>query len=144
MIAGNAELLSAFSNPSIAHSDKENVLEGLIRRTAPSHTTANFLRVLLRNDRLTDLSEINERFAFELDERSGQISAEVLSARELADSERADLRTNLERLTGKKVNLNFGVDPNIIGGVVTRIGSKVYDGSVRTQLDNLKQELVSG
>ena len=144
MVVGNAELLSAFSNPSIAHLDKENVLEGLINRASPSRTTANFLRILLRNDRLTDLPQINERFAYELEERSGQISAEVLSARELGENERADLRTNLERLTGKQVNLNFGVDPNIIGGVVTRIGSTVYDGSVKTQLENLKQELVNG
>jgi F-type H+-transporting ATPase subunit delta len=90
------------------------------------------------------LDEINERFATVLEERSGVVSANVTSARELPDSEKSELRLNLEKLTGKRLNINFGIDENIIGGVVTRIGSTVYDGSVRTQLENLKEQLVNG
>jgi len=93
---------------------------------------------------LMGLDEINERFALVIEERSGVVSAKVTSARELPDSERTELRSNLEKLTGKRLNINFGIDENIIGGVVTRIGSTVYDGSVRTQLENLKQQLVNG
>jgi len=93
---------------------------------------------------LMGLDEINERFATVLEERSGVVSANVTSARELPDSEKSELRLNLEKLTGKRLNINFGIDENIIGGVVTRIGSTVYDGSVRTQLENLKEQLVNG
>lgn len=142
MMASNADLTSAFHNPAIAHLNKEKVLESLIAKARPSKTTANFLRVLLQNNRLTELAEINDKFAAVLEERSGRVSAEVLSARELSADQRAELRANLEKLTGKQVQLNFGIDQNIIGGVVARVGSTVYDGSVKTQLENLRQELI--
>ena len=142
MVAASADLQTAFGNPSIAHASKEKVLEGLLSKTKPSKTTSNFLRVLLRNGRLADLAAINERFAAVLEERSGSVAAEVISARELADAQRAELKANLEKLTGKQVKLAFAIDPNLIGGVVTRVGSTVYDGSVRTQLENLKEELI--
>lgn len=144
MIVGNFELNSVFANPSIQHSDKEKVLESLLQKSAPSKTTANFLRVLLRNSRLTDLAAINERFDVELEERSGIAAAQVTSARELGENERAELKANLEKLTGKQVKLDFDINQSIIGGIVTRVGSTVYDGSVKTQLENLKEQLVNG
>lgn len=142
LIAANVELQNAFGNPAIAHASKEKVLEGLISKAKPSKTTSNFLRVLLRNSRLMQLDEINQRLESVLEERSGTISAEVTSARELSDGQKNELKANLEKLTGKQVNLNFSVDPDLIGGVVTRLGSTVYDGSVKTQLENLKEELI--
>jgi len=144
MMASNADLLSAFRNPSIAHLDKERVLESLIEKTKPTRTTSNFLRVLLRNSRLTELAAINDKFASVLEDRGGRISADVLSARELSEDHKRELKSNLEKLTGKEVRLNFGIDQSIIGGVVTRVGSTVYDGSVRTQLENLREQLVNG
>lgn len=144
MMAASADLQSALANPAIAHADKEKVLESLITKANPSRTTANFLRVLLRNGRLTDLAEINDKFAAVLEERSGHVAAEVISARELSADQKGELKANLERLTGKQVQLNFSIDESIIGGVVTRVGSTVYDGSVRTQLENLKEQLVNG
>jgi len=144
LIDKNNGLTAVFSNPSIAHSSKENVLDELISRSKPSRTAANFLRVLLQNGRLTELGEINVRFAAVLEERSGVVSAEVRSARELADAERVEFEENLAKLTGKHVKINFTIDDNIIGGAVTRIGSKVYDGSVRTKLENLREQLVNG
>ena len=141
MIESNPALYDAISNPAIAHAPKENLLEKLIEKTRPSTTTANLLRIMLRNGRLQDIASVSERFNAELEVRSGVVSAEVISARELPTGERTDLKAHLEKLTGKKVNLNFQIDEDIIGGVVTRIGSTVYDGSVRTKLDNLKQQL---
>lgn len=140
----NAELQTVFSNPAITHANKEKVLEGLLTKIKPSSTTANFLKVLLQNGRLTDLTAINDRFAAVLDERSGIVAAEITSARELPSSEKAEFEKSLAALTGKTVNVNYAVDPNIIGGVVTRIGSTVYDGSVKTKLENLKEQLVNG
>lgn len=142
MIASNLDLRTAFGNPSIAHMDKERVLDDLLARTRPSKTTSNFLRILLRNSRLTELHEINDRFDAVLQERSGNVVAEVTSARELRAAEQSELKANLEKLTRKHVKLNFTVDPDLIGGVVTRIGSTIYDGSVKTQLENLKEELI--
>ena len=144
LIKLNDNLQTAFANPSIAHLSKEKVLEGLLAKTKPSKTTANFLRVLLRNSRLTELRQINEKFAAVLEERSGVVAAEVTSARPLSDNERAELKASLAKLTGKLVNLNFEIDENIIGGVVTRVGSTVYDDSVKTQLENLKMQLING
>ena len=144
LIASNIDLQTAFSNPSIAHASKEKVLESLLSRTRPSKTTANFLRILLRNSRLTEIREIYTRFESVLAERSGNVAAEVTSARELTDAQRNELKTNLERLTGKHVAPKFTIDPELIGGVVTRVGSTIYDASVRTQLENLKEELLNG
>jgi F-type H+-transporting ATPase subunit delta len=96
----------------------------------------------LQNSRLTEISQINERFVSVLDDRSGVTSARITSARELSESEKTDIKTNLEKLTGKTVNLNFNIDKNIIGGVIARIGSTIYDGSVKTQLEELREKLI--
>lgn len=144
MISENADLQSVFSNPAIAHASKNNLLGELIKKTKPSKTTANFLRVLLQNNRLTELADISERFESVLEERSGIVAAEITSARELPAVERKEFEKNLEKLTGKTVNVNYAVNADIIGGVVTRIGSTVYDGSVRTKLENLREELING
>ena len=142
LINTNTDLQTAFRNPAIQQQNKEKVLESLLEKTKPTPTTANFLRVLLQNSRLTEIGEINERFATVLSERSGFVAARITSARPLGETEKAELQTNLERLTEKKVNLTFDIDENLIGGVVTRIGSTVYDGSVKTQLEELKQQLI--
>lgn len=144
LFTDNTDLQTVFSNPAITHLNKEKVLNGLIDKTRPSKTTANFLKVLLQNGRLADLSDINDRFAAVLEERSGVVSAEITSARELPAAERSEFATNLEKITGKTVNINYTIDRDIIGGVVTRIGSTVYDGSVKTKLENLKEQLIGG
>ena len=140
----NGELRSVFGNPAITHANKERLLDALIAKTNPSDIIANFLKVLLQNGRLNDMTEINDRFGSILEERSGSVSAQIISARELPSGERAEFEKQLEAITGKKVNINYAIDENIIGGVVTRIGSTVYDGSVRTKLENLKEQLVNG
>ncbi len=142
MISANTNLQTAFGNPAISQVNKEKVLENLIEKTKPTKTTANFLRVLLRNNRLTEIGEINEKFSSVLEERSGAVSAQIISARSLSEAEKAEMQTNLSNLTGKTVSLNFATDETLIGGVVTRIGSTVYDGSVKTRLEELKQQMI--
>jgi F-type H+-transporting ATPase subunit delta len=142
LIESNVDLQNAFGNPAIAHLKKEGVLEGLIGKAKPTRTTSNFLRVLLQNSRLMDLPAINERFASVIEERTGLVQAFVSSAHELSEDQKKELVANLEKLTGKKVTLNFEINSGLIGGVVTRVGSTVYDGSVRTQLENLKETLM--
>jgi len=142
LINANADLQTAFRNPAISQANKEKVLESLIAKTQPTKTTANFLRVLLKNSRLTEIGEINEKFSSVLEERSGVVSAQITSARPLAENVKAEMKTSLEKLTDKTVNLNFKTDETLIGGVVTRLGSTVYDGSVKTQLEELKHQMI--
>ena len=137
----NSSLLEVFRNPTIPYEQKRKVLNTLIARTRVRPTTANFLQVLLQNHRLAELNEINKKFAQVFDERSGVVSAQVTTARTLPESTQETLRAQLGIMTGRKVRLDFAVDEDLIGGVMTRIGSTVYDGSVRTQLQQIKQKM---
>ncbi len=137
----NPALLGVFRSPVVAYEQKHKVLDELIRRAHVRPTTANFLQVLLRNHRLANLDEINKSFARVLDERAGLISAHVTTARPLPAKEQEDLRARLTLMTGRNVRLQFAVDEELIGGIVTRIGSTVYDGSVRTRLQQIKQKM---
>lgn len=141
----NSPLLKeAFANPTIAYEQKRNLLEELISRTKVRATTANFLRVLVKNQRLVDLPEINKRFAYVLDERAGVVAAQVTTARPVSEEAQRLLLEKLRAVTGRKVRLSFATDESVIGGLVTRIGSTVYDGSVRTQLEELRAKLTAG
>lgn len=142
MTRANAELLDVFRHPTIPQEQKQRVLHALIERTRPRPTTANFLQVLLQNHRLADLNEINRQFAQELDRRSGVVTAQVTTARPVPAEAQEALRTRLGELTRSRVRLQFAVDEELIGGVVTRIGSTVYDGSVRNQLEQVKQRMI--
>lgn len=144
LLEANADLHAAMTNPAIAHVNKEKVLEQLIARTKPSQVTGNFLRVLLKNNRLSEAAEISRRFAAVLEERSGIISAEIISARELPEDERTAFQSTIEKLTGKRAKISYAIDQELIGGAVARVGSTVYDGSVRTKLENLREQLVNG
>jgi F-type H+-transporting ATPase subunit delta len=142
MMESSPALLEVFRNPTIPYDQKRNVLGALIARTRVRSTTANFLQVLLRNQRLTDLNEINKRLERELDERSGVVVAQVMTARPVSSSVQEGLSTRLSSMTGRRVRLQFAVDEDLIGGVTTRIGSTIYDGSVRTQLQQIRQRMI--
>lgn len=141
MMFSNEQLLEVFRNPTIAYDQKRKVLNALIARARVRQTTANFLQVLLKNQRLAELNEINRRFTQILDERSGMISAQVFTARPIPTETQEALRRKLSSITGKTVRLSFELDEELIGGVVTRIGSTVYDGSVRNQLAQAKEKM---
>ena len=141
LLRANANLREVFANPTIALDKKRAVLNRLIEMAQPRPTTINFLKVLLQNQRLTDLAEINRKFAQILDERAGMVAATVTTAREVPQPYQQTLRDKLAELTGKNVRIDFATDPEIIGGLVTRIGSTVYDGSVRSQLQQIKKKM---
>ena len=141
MILGNGSLLEAFSNPTVPYEQKGRLLNELIGRTKVVGTTANFLRILLKNQRLAELPHVNAKLAQVLDERAGVISAEVMSARPVSDDIKASLNEKLGGITGKRMRLSFEIDETLLGGIVTRIGSTIYDGSVRNQLRRLREEL---
>jgi F-type H+-transporting ATPase subunit delta len=141
MMQSNEQLLEVFRNPTIPYDQKQKVLSTLIARARVRPTTANFLQVLLQNQRLAELGEVNKRFAQVLDERSGVVSAQVTTARPVPQSSQEALRAKLTAMTGKSVRLSFETDEELIGGIVTRIGSTIYDGSVRNQLQQVKERL---
>jgi F-type H+-transporting ATPase subunit delta len=144
LMAANPALLAVFRSPVVAYEQKRKILDELIGRARARPTAANFLRVLLRNHRLADLAEINKSFARALDERAGLVSAHVTTARPLPPREQDALRARLAQMTGRNVRLQFAVDEGLIGGIVTRIGSTLYDGSVRTRLQQIKQQMAGG
>ena len=141
MFQANPLLPEVFRNPTIALDKKRAVLNKLIERAKPRPTTANFLKVLLQNQRLTELGEINQKFAEMLDVRAGMVAATVTTARSVPENAQQELHAKLVSVTGKKVRINFTTDPELIGGLVTRIGSTVYDGSVRNHLQLIKEKM---
>jgi F-type H+-transporting ATPase subunit delta len=141
LFQSNENLREVLRNPTVALDQKRAVLNKLIERTQPRPTTVNFLKVLLQNQRLTELGEINRKFAEMLDERAGMVAATVSTARSVPEDAQRRLQERLVSLTGKKVRINFATDPELIGGLVTRIGSTVYDGSVRNHLQLIKEKM---
>lgn len=141
MIDSNPQLKEVFANPTIGYDEKRKVLEELISRTRVKPTTASFLRVLLRNQRLSQLREVAERFGQVLDERSGVVSASVTTAKPIPEDLKNQLRDSLTAATGRSVRITFNTDEKIIGGLVARIGSTIFDASVENRLERLSEEL---
>lgn len=141
MIRSNPELREALANPTVPYEQKRAVLNELIAKTKVSPITANFLQILLKNQRLTALGEINTRLATVLDDRAGAVAAHITTANPVNDETKRVLTEKLSGFTGKSVRLSFDVDDSLIGGIVTRVGSTVYDGSIRTQLDQMEKTL---
>jgi F-type H+-transporting ATPase subunit delta len=142
MIDSNPQLKVVFANPTVLYDDKRSVIEELISRTRVRETTASFLRVLLRNQRLAQLPEVAERFGQILDERAGVVAAEITTARPISEELKKSLHDTLASVTGRTVRLTFATDEAIIGGLVARIGSTVFDGSVENNLERLADGLV--
>jgi F-type H+-transporting ATPase subunit delta len=141
MIESNPHLKEVFANPTVAYDQKRKVLEDLISRTRVRETSASFLRVLLRNQRVSQLRDTAERYGLILDDRAGMVAANVTTARPIPDELKNSLHETLTAATGRKVRLSFTTDETIIGGVIARIGSTIYDGSVQNQLERLSENL---
>jgi F-type H+-transporting ATPase subunit delta len=141
MIEGNPQLKEVFANPTVPYDQKRKVLEDLISRTRVRETTASFLRVLLKNQRLSQLRDVAARFGQVLDERGGVLAADVTTARPIPEELRNALQQTLMEATGRQVRLSFTTDEAIIGGLVARIGSTIFDGSVQGHLERLSEDL---
>jgi len=142
MFESSNDLYQLIDSPVVPLDQKRKVVQSLINRLRPRPTSANFLLVLLQNQRLGQLAEINKSFAQILDTRSGVIAATITTAKPMAQGPQDTLRASLAKLTGKHVRLSFETDSDLIGGLVARIGSTVYDGSVRNQLQQAKERLI--
>lgn len=141
LVADSRELHDLFASPIVSQNDKGQVLDAIIERARPGQMTANLLRALLRHYRLHHLAAVYEQFQREINERRGMVLAQVTTVAPVGRAEQDALSTRLREMTGKQVQLEFKTDPELIGGIVTRIGSVIYDGSIRTQLQAVKQRL---
>lgn len=143
LLAESAELRTALLTPAIQNSRKRAVMADLLSRVGGSELIRNFVYVIIDHRRIGIFGEIREAFELQIDEHLGFVRAEVSSAAPLNDYLSSSLEAELSKLTGKRMRLRFKVDPELIGGVVARIGSTVYDGSVRGELRELGRKLAA-
>jgi F-type H+-transporting ATPase subunit delta len=137
----SAELAECFRNPKINTTVRKRVLGELLRRVMVSPICQNFLNLLVDRNRIGYLPDIVEAYHLLADEHAGRERAVVTVARRLSEPEAARLRTVLQKVSGRTVVLEQLVDPEILGGVITRIGGRIYDGSVQTELEVLRSRL---
>ena len=141
---GSKDLRELLLNPSLSAQKRVAILDKINGRVGCGPKVRNFLAVLIRHERLGALAEILEEYRLEMNRRLSISDAEVVTARPLEDQERAELEGQVSVLAGhNKVNATFREDKSLIGGAIVRIGSTIYDGSVRGRLERLKERLVS-
>jgi F-type H+-transporting ATPase subunit delta len=137
----SAELQTVLTNPAIRRADRRKVLDALLQRIVAQPSTKSMVYLLLDGERLSSLPEISRELDAMIQANSGHITAEVTSARPLDPAQLTQIKHALETLSGKKVDITKKEDPNLLGGVLAKVGDKVYDGSLRTQLRTLRDEL---
>jgi len=136
-------LREVWGAPSIPADQKRAVLDAIVEKAGFSRPVRNFVAVLIDKGRVRFLDEIVSQFGQELNQRLGFAEAEVTTARELSVDERRAIERDLSRATGKTVRARYTQDRALLGGAIARVGSTVYDGSVKGQLERIRQQLVS-
>jgi F-type H+-transporting ATPase subunit delta len=139
----SVELRRVWENPAVPADQKRKLLDAIVQRNGIDKPVRNLVAVLMDHRRLPFLSRIVEQLEKELDARLGFAEAQISSARELGDAEKRTLETQIEKATSKKVRASYELDPSLLGGAVVRIGSTIYDGSVKGQLERIKEAISS-
>jgi F-type H+-transporting ATPase subunit delta len=143
LLRESIELRRVWENPAVPADQKRNLLDAIVRREGIERPVRNLMAVLIDHRRTHFLARITEQLEKELDARLGFAEAQITSARELADAEKRSLEAQVQKVTGKKVRAHFGLDASLLGGAVVRIGSTIYDGSVKGQLERIKEAISS-
>lgn len=138
------ELRETLENPSYPLSKRKAIIKQLIARLSPSKTMQSFVLLLTDRNRLGALPGIVREFEKLVDDHLGRVRASVTSTLQLSLTDVTRLKQALEQKTGKQVLLQQSTDPELIAGMVTQIGSIVYDGSIRTRLEQMRQALLEG
>lgn len=141
MWSESEELRNVFANPEVGLDARKAVLGELIERAGLSPLSRNSVLYLADRNRLFALPDIVRAYTDLAEHASGTVRAEVTSAAPLSDAYYAQLQKTLEQVTGHKVAIERKTDPGLIAGVVTRVGDRVFDGSIRTRLAELKESL---
>jgi F-type H+-transporting ATPase subunit delta len=143
LVADSTVLRQVWETPSIPAVEKRAVLDAIAAREKLSRPVRNFMAVLIDHRRVHFLEPIVKQFEQELNQRMGFTEARITSARELAAAERQALETQVGTLTGKKVRARYSQDEALLGGAIVQVGSTIYDGSVKGQLERIRQQLSS-
>ena len=144
VLSENPNLEQAIMNPLYGAGDRRKVLEAVIEKVSLSKVMTSFLLLLFDKGRIGFLSDINDFFQKLADELKGIARANVFSATELSSDAVEKIRASLADRTGKEIILDIEQDESLIGGVVTKIGDLVLDGSIKTQLLNMRESLKRG
>ena len=139
----NADLRRVWENPAVPADQKRKLLDAIVEQAAIDRPVRNLVAVLIDHRRLAFLSRIVDQLAKELDARMGFAEAQISSARELGDAEKGSVEAQIEKTTGKKVRASYGLDASLLGGAVVRVGSTIYDGSVKGQVEKIKEAISS-
>jgi F-type H+-transporting ATPase subunit delta len=136
-------LQRVWENPAVPADQKRRLLDAIVQKESIERHVRNLVAVLIDHRRIQFLKQITDQLEKELDARMGIADAQITSARELGDAERRTLEAQIAKLTGKKVRAQFGLDSSLLGGAVVRVGSTIYDGSVKGQLERIKEAISS-
>ena len=143
LVTSSKELRAVWEAPSISAEQKRAVLDAIVARQGISQIVRNFIAVLIDHRRISLLAPIVKQFEQELNQRMGFTEAEIASAHELNQADRGALESRVEKVTGKKVRARYSLDASLLGGAVVKVGSTIYDGSVKGQLERIKQAISS-
>jgi F-type H+-transporting ATPase subunit delta len=143
LFAESVELRRVWENPAVPADQKLKLLDAIAQRDAIEKPVRNLIAVLIDHRRLRFLPRIVEQLEKELDSRLGFTQAQISSARELGEGEKRTLEAQIEKTTGRKVRARYGLDASLLGGAVVRIGSTIYDGSVKGQLEKIREAISS-
>jgi F-type H+-transporting ATPase subunit delta len=143
LLKESVQLRRVMENPSIPGDRKRAVLDGVAQRLGMTPQVRNFIAVVTDHRRLPLFGEILRQLEQELNDRMGIADAEIISARELTETEARQLEAEIGRLTGKHVRARYSKDPSLLGGARVKVGSTIYDGSVSEQLERIREQLVS-
>jgi F-type H+-transporting ATPase subunit delta len=143
-VQGSSDLRSVLASPAIPVARKRAIIKDIAQRLELARVVRNFVLVLSDHRRAAALGQMVDAFEMLLDERLGFVRAEVKSAFELNPGQQGELSGQLGKLAGAPVRLRFAIDQALIGGVTAKIGSRVYDGSVRGQLAEMHKRLAVG
>jgi F-type H+-transporting ATPase subunit delta len=143
LLSESTELRRVWENPAVPADQKRRLLDAIVQREGIEPHVRNLMAVLIDHRRVQFLSRITAQLEKELDARLGFAEAHITSARELGDAEKRSLEAQIEKVTGKKIRARFGLDASLLGGAVVRVGSTIYDGSVKGQLEKIKEAISS-
>ena len=140
----STELSEVLSDTKVSSQIKQDVLKNILKKIKVSKLVDTFIRYLLAKRRIVLLPNIAQAFNLLLQEKLGRIEAGITVAQEISEVTVSKLEKAISRYSGKEVTVNITIDPAIIGGIVTRIGSVVIDGSIHTQLNQIRQSIIRG
>jgi F-type H+-transporting ATPase subunit delta len=140
-VEGSAELRRVWDSPAIGAAEKLRLLDAIAQHAGLETAVRNFVAVVIEHGRMAALPAIARQFELELNRRLGFVEAGIASARDLSPQEKSALESQVAQLTGSKVRARYDIDKTLLGGAVVKVGSTIYDGSLRGQLRRLKEQL---